>query len=133
MWEQILEIIGKILGPNRPADGNGGEIMLAVSGVAIRVQIPTWLAGCYAEFTAIDANVEVLEGGSAVAAVYGQVSSVGSEVITTNAATGRRLVQGTTRAWVVSRAANATHLSIIASGAGFIQISKTSQRVLRGS
>lgn len=130
MWSEVVAQVSKVLAPSRKS-ANAGEIMLAVSGTAIRFAIPTWLKGCYAEFTAIGAEVDVLCGGSGVDCVYGQVSDLTAEVVTTHASSGRRIVQSTTRSFVVPNDPDLTHMSIEASAGGFIQISATSQKVTK--
>lgn len=112
-----------------PKDGGSGqgEVCLAVSGTAILIAIPSWMQGKLCEFTAIGAGVDVLYGAGSgmTAAVYNQATTVDgtSKALTVHAASGRNIPSTTTRRWMVPPAGSGvTHMSIIASGAGFLSI-----------
>lgn len=132
MWAEIVSLVSKVLAPFRPSAGDGGEITLAVTGTAIRFAIPTWMYGRYVEITAWGASVDVLLGGAAVDVVYGQVSTNDAGAITTIATSGRHIVDGTTRHFLMPPRDNPlglTHLSAEASGAGTMQVSVSSKRI----
>jgi hypothetical protein len=142
MWEEVLSLIAKCVGPMPKGADGSGEVTLAVSGVAVLIVIPDWMRGRMLEITAhttaatADAGgVDVLfgKGAGMTAAVYQQATGVdGSGNLTVHAASGRHIVSGQTRKWLIpSQQTGVTHMSIIASGAGFIQMGPASEQVTR--
>ncbi len=128
MWSETLAKASNVRAPQAAnADDENFEITLDVSGTAVRVEVPDWLKGKYAEFTATDANVDILFGGSAVEVVYSQANSVASEVIAQHDNVGRRVISGTTRSWVVP--SDATHMSCEASASGELSIGLASAKI----
>jgi hypothetical protein len=128
MWSETLANISKVLGPMEVDEDTGqGEINLAVSGTHWTYEVPTWMAGKYIEITAEGASVDVLFGtASTIEVVYGQVTGESSGELTVDANTGRRIVDGTTKAWLVPK--TATHWSAEASGDGVISVGISSQK-----
>jgi hypothetical protein len=137
MTNDTLEAASKVLPPlaknavvGSPTIGQG-EINLAVSGTAVRIVIPSWLAGKYAEFTASGATCDILFGGASVEVVYAQATGVAAEVATVHANTGRRVPMDQTRTWIVPVPAQAGFMSVEASGAGFLFIGVASEQIVR--
>lgn len=144
MWQEVQALIARVRGP-MPKDSVGaGEVNLAVSGTAIAIVIPTWMQGKMCEFTAYTSTTSLDAGGVDVlyladkggtACVYQQTTAVDgtTKALTVSAATGRHIVSGQTRKWLVPKAGSGiTAMSIIASAAGFIQIGLASESVQKG-
>lgn len=131
MWQEILAKVSKVLGPfSKDATTGQGEINLAVSGTHWTYIVPTWMKGKYIEFTAYGASVDVLFGASsAIEVVYNQLTGESSGTLTVHANTGRHVVDGQTRAFLVPY--TATHWSCEASGAGRISVGVSSDIVKR--
>lgn len=126
---QELLSIAKVRGPLAKRADGAGEIILATSGTAVRVIIPTWLQGKTCSFKASGAACEVLFGGSTVEVVYGQATTVAAEAMTVHANTGRRLSTEETRDWKIPYAnelglgVGATlYMSVEAAAAGTLHI-----------
>ena len=125
MGLSVLVQVAKVRGPQEAdANGEGGEICLSVSGTAVKVTVPEWLKGKYAEVTAVGAACDFVFGDSSVDCVYNEASTVTSTVITTNDTTGRHVPDGATRTFIVP--IDKTHMSVEASGAGFFYLSQAS-------
>lgn len=128
---EALAIAAQVLAPLDTGAGNG-ELQIAVSGTHAVMLIPSWLAGRYAEFTASGATCDIVFGKLiTVEVTYGQASSIdsGTKAITPNVKTGRRVVDGTTRSWVVPVSGTATYMAVEASGTGVLSIGLASTKI----
>lgn len=110
-----------------------GEIILTVTAANAVFKVPTWLMGRACYFEANGVNVEFLFGGKTVATapvlVYGQTTGVSSNVMTVNAATGRRIGDGKAQPIRVAtpgdlgnQKTDDLYMSAIASGTGTLHI-----------
>ncbi len=99
-------------------------VVLAVTDTAARFVVPTSIAGRLCEFLSDGADCDVLFGGASVACVYGQASSVTTEVITTHASSGAHLVSKVAKLLRIPRTDVATHMSVdcVGSGSGKLYI-----------
>ena len=133
MWQELVAKVSKVMPALAKTADGAAEIVLSVSGTAVLVAIPSWLAGRYVEVTMDGAEADVLFGASDVVAVYGQVSSVDgtTKAITTHVSSGRHLADGVTRSWIIPMPSTATHMSVIASAAGKLYIGSSSTKVSR--
>lgn len=126
---QELFNIARVRAPLAKRTDGAGEVILATSGTAVLVKIPTWMQGKYCEFKSVGGQSDVLFGDSTVAAVYGQASTVSSNTITVHAATGRRISDGETRSWRVPTPGDVglertatLYMSVISSGTAALHI-----------
>ncbi len=94
-------------------------IRLAVTDTAARFAIPAGFAGMPCEWTLDGADGDIVFGGSSVAAVYDQASSVASEAITVHASSGQRLKNGVSRYFVMPPiTTTVTHFSVDCAAGG---------------
>lgn len=110
-----------------PISGSGtegltGVFRQATSGTSARYKIPAGWRGRFIDVKAISQDLEILFGGSSVSVTYGQASSVTSEEITFNAATGFPVSSGTKEPYRVPDNDAVTHFAVAAAGAGGIAI-----------
>jgi hypothetical protein len=131
IWQEVLAKIARVLAPfSKDAATGQGEINLAVSSTSWTYVVPTWMRGKYVELTAYGASCQVLFGtASSIDVVYNQLTSESSGDLTVHANTGRHVIDGQTRAFLVP--ANATHWSVEASGTGRISVGPSSGFVER--
>lgn len=134
MFEQLLALVARVVGPMiRVVAGplSMGEITIDVTATTNYIVIPDWLKGCYVEVAAISTDIDVLLATSAAGAavVHGQNSTIdGSRIVTVHASSGRRVIAGTVRTFLIP--ADATHFGWDAAGAGVLQISRTSGKIV---
>jgi hypothetical protein len=108
-----------------------GEICLPVTTGNQTMVIPSWLAGKYCDFTAAGASVDILAGASTADVEYGAESGLAASVVTVDVNTGRRIVDGTTRSWLMPLPHEATHIAWEGSGTGKLYIGVSSREVER--
>ena len=129
MFDRLLYNVAKVIPATKKTGDGAAEIVLDTGSTAVRVAIPSWLVGRYVEITAVAQPVDVLFGDSSIDVVYGQVSSVASEAITTHASSGRHVPAGQTRHWAVPK--TATHVCFEAAGTGKLYIGLASAELER--
>jgi hypothetical protein len=102
----------------------GNCAVLSVTDTAARFAIPATWAGKFVTLLMDGCDADIVFGGSSVSCTYGQTSSVTSEAITINAASGMRLKDGAYGGFQMPLAARATHFSVdcVASGSGKLYI-----------
>ncbi len=133
MDSQILAAAARITAPLYVSATARGEITVAIAATHAVMLIPDWMAGRYCEFTAYGASVDLLCGLLITTeVVYGQTSSIdaGTKAVTTHAKSGRHIVDGTTRSWLMPAAKDALYFSWEGSGTGVLQIGVASMKIL---
>jgi len=106
-----------------------GVMCLATSSSSQRIKIPEKWRGRYLCFQALTLDVDVLVGTSSVSVTVNQVSTVSSEELTLNAATGGTVSAGTKDQWATERASGQTHFAFRSTGAtGFLKVWPSDKR-----
>jgi hypothetical protein len=93
-------------------------IVLSVTDTAARFEIPARIRGKLCAFLSDGADCDVLFGGSTVAAVYGQASTVNTQVITEHTQSGGHLVSKVEKLVRVPKDPGITHFSVDCVGSG---------------
>ena len=97
----------------------------ATTAASQRFKIPAEWLGKYITVTVAGEDVDLAFGGSTIAVVLNQVSTIASEAITPHANTGERFFAGQSRGVVVL--AQHTHFAYIAAGTtGYVRIHPSS-------
>jgi len=98
-------------------EGNG-VVILDVTNANQTVAIPTWMRGKRMRLTAVTANVDFIQGVSGTTLVFAQAASLSGSVITVDARSGDRIMQGTSEDFIVTTNALVTHFAWIGNTSG---------------
>lgn len=110
-----------------------GVLCLATTASSQRVIIPPLWRGRELEVSAVGLDIDVLFGGSAVSVTVNQVSTVSSEAVTLNAASGDTVFTGTSKVYSHVNASGQYYLAFRSSGTtGFIKIRPADVRHIGG-
>lgn len=114
--DRYLKNVAPIAAVGPTGTAGNGVIRVAVTTAGARFNIPSWLAGKYAWFTAEGANIQLLCGAGSVVVVMDQAGSVAGEDITVHASSGATLRSYVPRKWLVPKADRATDIAVDADG-----------------
>ena len=132
MWNQLLSLVAKVLAPREAALNPAGvcsEIGLATTTTSDRIEIESWMRGCYCEATALTSNCFIQFGDSAVDVVAAKANTLSTETVTFADDVGRCIPAGATKSFIIPL--DATHMAWEADAAGTLHLGISSQKVLR--
>jgi hypothetical protein len=110
-----------------------GVLCLATSTSSQRIVLPPLWRGRELEVSAVGLDIDILFGGSSVSVTVNQVSTVSSEVVTLNAASGDTVFAGTSKIYSHVKASGQYYFAFRSSGAtGFLKVRPADRRHAAG-
>lgn len=113
-------------------DGNDGVFAKATTTSSQRFIIPEGWRGRFVTFASKTSECQILFGTSTVSVTVDQESTINSEAITTNAATGFPIPADGEKSWRIPRNKSVTHFAVRANVAGVLFAYPSTNRLKDG-